>query len=169
MGEYFGLADGDDGPGDDTDEVPETSFPVRATAEVMHSPLVGFFSAPLHRRIPVRRSTVVLLVGFLGFGSLLYLHPPRTSTTPSTPPTTDNPISVITGTPGSTTTRPVVTPTTGEGSPPSTSVHRSTTTTSHPSTTTTGTPSSTTTTTSAGKAPATTTTTVGVTTTTTTP
>ena len=49
--------------------------------EVRHSALVGFMSVPVHRRFPIRRSTLLMLVAFLGFGTLLYLYPPTGTTT----------------------------------------------------------------------------------------
>jgi hypothetical protein len=98
--------------------------------EVQHSALVGFMSVPVHRRFPIRRSTLVLVVAFLGLGTLLYFNPPQSeatgkgavvggyfvpgavavSTTTTTPPTT----TTVPPTTTTTTTRgPAVTTTTG--------------------------------------------------------
>jgi hypothetical protein len=49
--------------------------------EVQHSALVGFMSVPVHRRFPIRRSTLVLVVAFLGLGTLLYFNPPQADAT----------------------------------------------------------------------------------------
>jgi hypothetical protein len=40
-----------------------------------HSPLLGFMSVPVHRRLPIRRSTLLMAVAFVGFGTLLYFNP----------------------------------------------------------------------------------------------
>ena len=98
--------------------------------EVQHSALVGFMSVPVHRRFPIRRSTLVLVVAFLGLGTVLYFNPPESdtvgkgavvggyfvpnavpvSTTTTTPPTTTVPPTTTTTTRGpadTTTTGPV--------------------------------------------------------------
>jgi cytoskeletal protein RodZ len=48
---------------------------------VAHSPLVGFMSVPVHRRLPIRRSTLLMAVAFVGFGTLLYFNPPDSTPT----------------------------------------------------------------------------------------
>jgi hypothetical protein len=95
---------------------------------VRHSALVGFMSVPVSRRFPIRRSTLVLVVAFLGLGTLLYFNPPQSdatgkgavvggyfvpgavavSTTTAPPTTTTVPPTTTT-----TTRAPVVTPTSG--------------------------------------------------------
>ena len=52
-------------------------------AKPPHSALVGLMAEPVSRSIPVRRSTVLMLVGFIGFGTLTICtrRPPRRSTT----------------------------------------------------------------------------------------
>ena len=102
-------------------------------APVPHSVLVGFMGESVSRSIPVRRSTVLMLLAFLGFATMSYLYPPTPSST--TVVTTNNPNGLIPGlVPASTTTtRPSTTTTT-------TAQGASTTTTMPPgsSTTTTG-------------------------------
>jgi hypothetical protein len=48
--------------------------------EVKHSALVGFMSVPVARRFPLRRSTLVMAVAFIGLATLLYFNPPQSST-----------------------------------------------------------------------------------------
>ena len=130
--------------------------------EVRHSALVGYMSVPVHPRFPIRRSTLLMAVVFLGLGTLLYFHPAQSDTVgkgavvggyyvpgavpvSSTTTSTSTPTSTTTST--TTTTRPSTTTTTrAVGS----------TTTTAPSTSTTGTS---TTTTLAGNSGGTTTTT----------
>jgi hypothetical protein len=57
-----------------------TPAPDPQSEEVSQSALVGFMSVPVHRRFPVRRSTLLMAVAFLGFGTLLYFNPPEAST-----------------------------------------------------------------------------------------
>ena len=154
----------DDGGWDATD-APTTGSTPRVQEPVPHSRLVGFMAEPMARWVPFRRSTVLMAVAFLGFGTLCYLYPPNAGST-STGTTSGG--SVIPGvfvpasTTTTTTTRPPATTTTTRpvGS-------TSTTTTTRPTTTTTTTrpvgPTTTTTTVPQG----TTTTTVGAATTTT--
>ncbi|HEY5096499.1 MAG TPA: hypothetical protein VII46_00560, partial [Acidimicrobiales bacterium] len=137
------MSDPPGGPGPDRDDEPTlVDHPTSASGvrtrwtrrsageneEVQHSALVGFMSVPVHRRFPIRRSTLVLVVAFLGLGTLLYFNPPQAdatgkgavvggyfvpgavavSTTTTPPPTT------TTVPPTTTTTRaPAVTATTG--------------------------------------------------------
>ena len=121
--------------------------------EVQHSALVGFMSVPVHRRFPIRRSTLLLVVAFLGLGTVLYFNPPESdatakgavvggyfvpgavavSTTTPPPPTTTVPPTTTTTT---TTPRPpAVTTTTGPvfpGTAPTTARGATTTTTPAP-------------------------------------
>ncbi len=46
-----------------------------------HSKLVGYMSVPVHRLLPIRRSTLLLVILFLGFGTLCYLYPPASTAT----------------------------------------------------------------------------------------
>jgi hypothetical protein len=139
-------------PGEDAGEGPDAGGPGPDDSGQKHSALVGFMSVPVHRRLPIRRSTLLMVVAFVGFGTLWYLYPPATSAAASgsggggrvclapglcrgstnvTPaPTTTT---TTTTTPPTTTSTTTATPTTRA---PSTS---STTTTSSPSPTTTGT------------------------------
>ncbi len=94
-----------------------------STDEARHSVLVGSMSVRVHDRIPVRRSTLVMVVAFLGFGVLLYLYPAQSTTTgPGTVVHTQNGDYFI---PGATRVAPSTTTTTG----PSTTTAPSTTTT----------------------------------------
>ena len=51
------------------------------TADEKHSTLVGYMSVPVHRLLPIRRSTLLLGILFLGFGTLCYLYPPASTAT----------------------------------------------------------------------------------------
>jgi hypothetical protein len=123
-----------------------------------HSALVGYMSVPVHRLLPIRRSTLLLIVLFLGFGTLCYLYPPNTGAITCTngscsvngsvvgtlPPTTTTTSTAPTTTTTTTTVRPATSTTSGThvgGSTTTTSVQPSPTTTTSPgvaSTTTTG-------------------------------
>jgi hypothetical protein len=129
--------------------------------EQKYSGMVGFMSVPVHPRLPIRRSTLLMVVAFLGLGTLLYFNPPQstatgvvvhtsngdfflpgatrvdTSTTTTVPPTT------------TTTTRAVAT-TTSPSQPTTTTVPRTvpTSTSTSSSTSTTSTTAATSTTTS---------------------
>ena len=46
-----------------------------------HSALVGYMSVPVHRLLPIRRSTLLMVILFLGFGTLCYLYPPASTAT----------------------------------------------------------------------------------------
>jgi hypothetical protein len=159
------MSDPPGGPGPDRDDEPtlvdhstsasgvRTRWTRRSAGEneeVQHRALVGFMSVPVHRRFPIRRSTLVLVVAFLGLGTLLYFNPPQAdatgkgavvggyfvpgavavSTTTTPPPTTTTTV------PPTTTTRaPAVTATTGPvfpGTTTTTSRGATTTTTSAP-------------------------------------
>jgi hypothetical protein len=113
-----------------------------------HSALVGFMSVPVHRRFPIRRSTLLMAVAFLGFGTLCYLYPPGAGGTVIN--TSNGTFFIPNGTSVSTTTtttttRPPATTTTTRPPGPST-----TTSTRPNSTSTTTTSSTTTTTTTSG-------------------
>ncbi len=96
-----------------------------ADNEVKHSALVGFMSVPVSRRLPIRRSTFLMVVAFAGFATLLYFNPPvndsikggavvngyyvpgavpvsTTTTTTTVPPTTTTTTSISTTTTSST-------------------------------------------------------------------
>lgn len=49
------------------------------SGQVKHSSLVGFMSVPVSRRFPIRRSTLLMAVAFIGFGTLLYFNPPEST------------------------------------------------------------------------------------------
>jgi hypothetical protein len=167
-------SDGPDGSSGHTDDWDVTAEPTsgstpRVADPVPRSRLVGLMAEPVSRAVPLRRSTVLMLVAFIGFGTLSYLFPPSGSTTGSpatsggisgtfiplaTPPTT-HPATTTTTTsrPGgaeatttsttTTTTRPISTTTTSTSAP----VGSTTTTAPRGSTTTTTTPPGPTTTT----------------------
>ena len=150
----FGTTAGEDQP---SIEPPDTEEAGRATLwgrwrsadpeeSTPHSALVGFMSVPVHRRFPVRRSTLLMAVAFLGFGTLCYLYPPGAGgTVISTPNGTfflPNGTSVSTTTSTTTTRPPATTTTTRPPASSTTTASRSTTSTS----TSTSTPSTTTTT-----------------------
>jgi len=98
--------------------------------EVSHSALVGFMSVPVHRRVPIRRSTLLMAVAFVGLGALLYLNPAQSTATV----TVRGPDGSVYQIPGAVLTSPATT-TTSTSAPPAT-----TTTTRGPApTTTTGT------------------------------
>ena len=109
---------------------------------VRHSALVGFMSVPMSRRFPVRRSTFLMAVAFIGLATLLYFYPPQSTSTGvvlhtpqgdvfvpnATPVNTTS--TTTTAPPATTTTVPAVPPpTTTFPASPSTSTSTSTTTT----------------------------------------
>lgn len=49
--------------------------------EQKQSPLVGFMSVPVNSRLPIRRSTLLMVVAFIGLGTLLYFNPPQSTAT----------------------------------------------------------------------------------------
>ncbi len=129
----------------------DAARPASGPAGERHSALVGFMSVPVHPRFPIRRSTLLLVLAFLGFATLLYFNPPAsTSTVVLHTPSGDYEIPGATKLPASATT----TTTTTTTRPPTPTT--TTTTTTYPSASTTY--PSTTTTTRGG--PATTSTTV---------
>jgi hypothetical protein len=121
--------------------------------EQKHSAVVGFMSVPVHPRLPIRRSTLLMVVAFVGLGTLLYFYPPQstatgavvhtpngdyfvpgatqvnssTTTTTTVPPTTTT---TTTGPVTTTTSGPVTTTTVPRTVPTSTSTSPSTSTTS---------------------------------------
>ncbi len=144
------------------------SSPIDPDADLKHSKLVGYMSVPVHRLLPIRRSTLLMIVAFIGFGILLHTYPPQNATATNAgtfikgadgqeyfvPSATKVSIPTTTTT-TSTTTPDRVPPTTTATTVP----HSSTTTTyPHSQTTTTVAPSTTTTTTTAGSSGTTTTT-----------
>lgn len=84
--------------------------------EVRHSPLVGFMSVPVHRRVPIRRSTLLMAVAFVGLGVLLYFNPAQTTAT-VTVRGSDGSVYQI---PGAVLTSPATTTTTTTTVPPTT-------------------------------------------------
>lgn len=131
--------------------------------EDRHSALVGFMSVPVHRRFPVRRSTLIMAVAFIGLGTLLYLFPASSTSTGVVVHTNNGTFFV----PGATPVNPSTTTTTTTTTRPHTTTTRVPTTTSttrvNPSTTTTSTqsPVSTSTTSVGGSGTTTTTTSPG--------
>jgi hypothetical protein len=156
------------GPEDGSAEPGETTGSTVADGAPTHSALVGFMSVPVHRRFPIRRSTLLMAVAFVGLAVLLYFNPPQSDAQAAagsgavfkapdgTPYYLPNAVKVTPSTTTTTTTAPPVTtttratpfttttPSTGAGSPTTTST---TTTTTLPPGRGTGTGSSTTTTT----------------------
>ncbi len=168
-----GGSDGDGGP--PPEDEPTSRLGARAPwakkdpavdDEVKHSALVGFMSVPVHRRFPIRRSTLAMAVAFLGLGTLLYFNAPQSDTasagTGSIIRTPDGDFVV----PGATKVTPVTstTTTTRPPAPTTTTTLRSSTTTAQGSTTTTTLGNPTTTTTSRGGSGTTTTATTQATT-----
>jgi hypothetical protein len=114
---------------------PESEPSPPDTADEKHSALVGYMSVPVHRLLPIRRSTLLMIILFLGFGTLCYLYPPAstatvitcksdgtctastgtfsgvpatttTTTTTTVPPITTTTITTTTSPPATTTTTP---------------------------------------------------------------
>jgi hypothetical protein len=122
------------------------SAPVPSEAGPTHSALIGFMSVPVHPRFPIRRSTLLMALAFIGFATLLYLYPAQSTVsgatatgsgtivhTPSGDYFVPNAVKVVPSTTtttlpvATTTTRPFVTPTTGSGTTGSTTTSTSTT------------------------------------------
>jgi hypothetical protein len=136
-------------------------------ADLKHSKLVGYMSVPVHRLLPIRRSTLLMIVAFVGFGILLHTYPPQSANATSAgtfikgsdgqeyfvPSATKVSIPTTTTTTTSTTTPDRVPPTTT-----ATTVPHSSTTTTYPHSQTTTTVAPSTTTTTAGSSGTTTTT-----------
>jgi hypothetical protein len=167
-------APGHDGSAGDADGWDATSAPTtgstpRIDEPVPHSRLVGLMAEPVSGSVPFRRSTVLMLVAFLGFGTLSYLYPPNGSSTspsgsgggvpgyfvPSSTTSTTHPATTTTtthpgGTPTSTTSTATSTRPGGSTTTTTTSTTRpvGTTTTTAPGATTTTVPGAPTTTTS---------------------
>ncbi len=133
--------------------------------EVKHSALVGYMSVPVHPRFPIRRSTLLLAVAFVGFGILLYLYPPRTAYSPGSLITGANgeQLQVVPVTSTTTTTVPssTTTTTTPVRPPPTTTGPSPTTTTTTTTTGTSTTQSTSTTSTTVPRSSGSTTSTVG--------
>jgi hypothetical protein len=122
-----------------------------------HSALVGFMSVPVHPRLPIRRSTLLMVVAFVGFGTLWYLYPPASSGAASGSGGSGAVCLAPGLCRGSTNVTPAPTPTTTTTSPPApTSTTVATPTTTRPSTSTTTRPSTSTTTTTSSPSPTTT-------------
>jgi hypothetical protein len=109
------------------------------TEEKRRSALAGFMSVPVNPRFPIRRSTLLMVVAFLGFGTLLYFNPPasqgvvvNTNNGPVFIPGLTTTTSTSTTTTSTTTTTTITTPA------PSTTGSQATSTTRATSTTTTG-------------------------------
>jgi len=162
--------DGAPGGGDDWEatDAPTTGSTPRVEEPVPHSRLVGLMAVPISRSVPIRRSTVLMLIAFLGFGTLCYLYPPNNSTTSGTSTNGTGGIpGVFVPSATTTTTHPSATTTTTHvGGPTTTST--SSTSTSRPTTTTTTTTPQVGSTTTTAPHGATTTTAPGATTTSTT-
>ena len=153
LGAGLGAVTGEEPEEDDGDGVGSNGD----RSGVPHSALVGFMSVPVHRSLPIRRSTLLMIVAFLGFGALWYAYPPSNTvvvpagstvvipgvttvtrtTTATVLPATTTTVGVATTTtraPASTTTSGPTSATTVAGSAPSTTTTRpssgSTTTTS---------------------------------------
>jgi len=110
-----GLDGAPDGADDwEASDEPTTDATPRVEEPVPHSRLVGLMAVPISRSVPIRRSTALMLVAFLGFGTLCYLYPPNPSATSGS----GIPASGTGGIPGvfvpspTTTTRPAGTTTT---------------------------------------------------------
>jgi hypothetical protein len=164
---------GGDADGWETSDEPTTGSMPRVEEPVPHSRLVGLMAVPISRSVPIRRSTALMLVAFLGFGILGYLYPPKTSTASGTGTSGSTGNGVIPGVfipaTSTTTTHPNAVTTTTRPAGPTTTTSTSsssTTTITRPPTTTTSTRPVGSTTTSTG-AGATNTTQPGSTTTTT--
>ncbi len=133
-----------------TEEVPRPTGEV-FVSPVPHSALVGLMAEPVARSVPIRRSTVLMLVAFVGFGILTLLYPPAPKAV--TTITTTNPSGIIPGLVPATTTTTT--------HPPTATTTPASTTTTAPSTTTTTTGARPSTTTSTSRPTASTTSTTG--------
>jgi hypothetical protein len=150
-------------------------------APEQYSALVGFMSVPVHPRLPIRRSTLLMVLAFIGLGTLLYFNPPQSTATGAVVHTPNGDYFVPGATPvdaSTTTTVPPTTTTTTTTARPvaTTTTTGQPTTTAVPRTVPTSTPTSLSTSTTSTVTAATTTTTLriqgagtGSTTTTTTP
>lgn len=161
--------------GDATQRLPSqpgpsaSSSPIDPDADLKHSKLVGYMSVPVHRLLPIRRSTLLMIVAFIGFGILLHVYPPQSAPVVYTAPNGEQynltPVPVTTTT-STTTTQPTTTSTTGPTATTrpvttTTSAGRATTTTSGQSPGSSTTVPASTTTTQVGSSGSTTTTQVG--------
>jgi hypothetical protein len=102
---------------------PRAQPPAPDPSDEKHSKLVGYMSVPVYRLLPIRRSTLLLIILFLGFGTLCYLYPPASTATVITC-RSDGTCTASTGTVSGV----PITSTTTTTAPPSTT----TTTTTHP-------------------------------------
>ena len=119
---------------------------------VRHSALVGFMSVPMSRRFPIRRSTFVMAVAFVGLATLLYFYPPQSTSSGVVLHTPQGDVFVPNATPVSTSTTTTTVP---PATTTTTTAVRSPTTT-FPTTSSTSTSTSTTTTVSGNGGPGTT-------------
>ncbi len=134
------------GPDTGAGSSPESTEPADRAPEdgVGHSALVGFMSVPVSTRFPLRRSTLLMAVAFIGLATLLYFNPAQSSS-PSSGVVLHTPqgdVFVPNATPVSTTPTTTMPPTTTTAVAPLTTtsqptVPTSTTTTSTTTTTTT--------------------------------
>lgn len=157
------ASDASEGMTGDTDRPPAAS----PSGELRHSALVGFMSVPVHRLLPLRRSTLLMAVAFVGFGSLLYVYPPQPATSGpgAVVHTSSGDYFVPNATPVSTTTTTTTVPpatTTTTSSTTTTTVAPESSTTTAPPPTTAATSPATTSTTRASSSTTTTTIPVGV-------
>jgi hypothetical protein len=157
-----GEADGGGG-GEGRDSPEGAEAPVEK-----HSALVGWMSVPVHQRLPIRRSTLLMIILFLGFGTLCYLYPPNSAAITCNPSRTcfdsaGNEVgtlpatSTTTSTTAPTTTSTTIRPTTSTTSGAHTGVSTSTTAAGQPAPTTTAPTTQSTTTTQPGTSGSTTT------------
>ena len=145
------MTDDETGSGSDGVSDEETPSTPRARAPwerkdpaaddaVRHSALVGFMSVPMSRRFPLRRSTFVMAVVFIGLATLLYFYPPQSTSTGVVFHTPQGDVFVPNATPVSTTTTtttvPPTTTTTAVPSPTTTFPTKSSPSTSTSTTTT---------------------------------
>ena len=70
-----GTTGSDDEQRDSTGELE----PGRPLEDQRQSPLAGFMSVPVHPRVPLRRSTVLMALAFAGSATLLALYPPEST------------------------------------------------------------------------------------------
>lgn len=153
----------EDSGGWDATDAPTTGSTPRVEDRAPHSRLVGLMALPISPAVPIRRSTALMLIAFLGFGTLCYLFPPSSSTTANTQSTVNGGIPGV-FVPATTTTTTTTRPTAPTAPTATTQPPRPTSTT--PTSSSTTTPTATTTTTRPGGPTTTTTGPTGATTTT---
>jgi hypothetical protein len=132
----------DPGPNDETTEPPKTamvSAPLRVTKGTGHP---GWMARPVHRRFPIRRSTLLIVLLAAGFEFLHIQYPSSPKATTTAPngyiPAFIPAVSSTTTTTTTTTTQPVPAPTTTTTLAPNPSSTTSTVKAGSGSTTTTG-------------------------------